>query len=214
MVRDILRRYLAAGGLLLISAGAVGGVYEDMVHAVNNDDERAVIELLRKGVDVNTVGPNGDSLLMLAARHGKPEMVKAVLGARPRIDARNAYGETALMLAAFHGHTEVVRELLARGALVNHPGWNPLIYAAAENRLGVARLLIGRGAEVNAETENGTTVLMMAARGGHLQMLLLLLEHGADPNRKSRDGVTALSHARVQEHRDLVEVLERIGAAE
>ena len=97
------------GAWLLIAATVAGaGVYEDMLHAVNNDDERAVGDLLKKGVDVNTVGPNGDSLLMLAVRQGKPAMVKTVLDARPRVNARNAYGETALMLAAFSGQLEEI----------------------------------------------------------------------------------------------------------
>ena len=125
-----LRHFL--GSLIFLVAGSAtgAGVYEDMLHAVNNDDTQTVSRLLQRGMDVNTVDAKGDSLLMLAARIGKPEMVKAILGARPRINTRNALGETALMLAAFNGHTEAVRLLLAQDAEINHPGWNPLIYAA------------------------------------------------------------------------------------
>jgi ankyrin repeat protein len=41
-------------------------------------------------------------------------MVKTLLAARPKVNARNSSGETALMLAAFGGHLEVVQILLAR----------------------------------------------------------------------------------------------------
>ena len=62
----------------------------------------------------------------------------------------------------------------------------PLINAARENRLEVARLLIARGADVNlaveAATLNGSELrspLSMAQRGGHDEMVQLLRTHGA-----------------------------------
>ena len=209
-----LRRRLCVAILLCVAATARAGVYEEMLDAVNNDDERSVAELLKRGMDVNTVGPNGDSVLMVAARHGKPGMVKTVLDARPRINVRNAFGETALMLAVFQGHTEVVRQLLTRGAEVNHSGWTPLMYAAARDRVEIARILISQGAQPNAQAENGTTALMMAAREGHLKMVLVLLEHGAELNQKTPAGYTALGMARGNGRRDVVEMLTRAGAVE
>jgi ankyrin repeat protein len=200
--------------MALPAAVGAAGVYDDLIHAVNNDDERTVAELLKRGVDVNSVGPNGDSLLMLAARHGRPPMVKLVLDAQPRVNARNAYGETALMVATFRGHTDVVRQLLARGAEVNHPGWTPLSYAAAQNRMDIARILMSQGAQINAQAENGTTALMMAAYEGHLSMVLLLMEHGADLALRNRDGQTALGLARAREHREISELLRRAGGVE
>src|SRR5262245_47594391 len=108
--------------LLIVASVATAGVYEDMMQAMDLNDERGVANLLKRGVDVDTVAPTGDTLLMLAAKGGKPAMVKTVLSARPKINARNPYGETALMLAVFHGHTDVVKQLLAQGAEVNHSG--------------------------------------------------------------------------------------------
>ena len=85
-----------------------------MIQAIGIDDERTVANLLKRGVDVDTVAPDGSTLLMLAAKAGKPPMVKTLLAARPKVNARNSFGETALMLAAFAGHLEVVRLLLAQ----------------------------------------------------------------------------------------------------
>jgi hypothetical protein len=200
--------------VLLTTGLAAAGVYEDMVHAVNNDDERTVTELLKKGVDVNSIGPNGDSLLIIAVRHGNPAMVKAVLDGRPRVDLRNAQGETALMLAALNGRLEVVRQLLERGAEVNHGGWTPLIYAASRNQVEVARLLVKQGAQVNAQATNGTSALMMAVREGHLQMTLLMLELGADINLRNDDGQSALGLAKARDRADIAQLLVRAGAVE
>lgn len=212
-----LAKGACAFALLAACAGAAAGVYEDMIHAVASDDERTVASLLKRGVDVDTVvaDTDGATLLIVAARAGKPAMVKTLLAAHPKVNARNARGETALMFAAFGGHLEVVQLLLASGAEANPAsGWTPLIYGAAGNRLDVARLLLKSGAQVNARSASGTTALMMAAREGHLGMVLLLMEHGADLGIRNDDGATALKLARERGKREVAEMLSRAGAKE
>ena len=209
-----LRIWAGTVALLACSGAGAAGVYEDMVRAMELNDERAVAGLLKRGVDVDMVTPNGDTLLMVAAKEGKPGMVNTILGAKPKVNARNPYGETALMLAVFHGHAEIARQLIAQGAEVNHNGWNPLLYATARNRLDMARLLIGHGAKVNASATNGTTALMMASREGHLAMVLFLLEHGADFTLKNDDGDTALRLAQGKGWREIAETLGKAGARE
>ena len=214
LIRPLRRRLIACGcALMLLAAGtAAAGVYEDMIQALGRDDERTVASLLKRGVDVDTVAPDGSSLLMIAARSGKPPMVKTLLAARPKLNVRNPLGETALMLAAFQGHLEVVQLLISSGAEVNQSGWTPLIYSAAQNRMDVARLLLKSGAQVNAQSASGTSALMMAAREGHLSMVLLLMEHGADLNLKTDDGATALKVARDRGKKEVADMLLRAGA--
>jgi ankyrin repeat protein len=195
-----------------VPAFAAAGVYEDMLHAIQNDDESTVASLLQRGVDVDTVSPEGESLLMLAVKAGKPNVINRIVAAKPRINVHSAFGETALMLAALKGNTETVKLLLEKGASINHPGWTPLMYSALNNRLDIARLLIGRGAQVNSTADNGTTALMMAAREGHLQMVLLLLEHNADVNHRTQFGYTALSVAQDRNMHEVAKMLIKAGA--
>ena len=54
--------------LAFAPACAAAGVYEDMMHAIKVDDNQEVASLLGRGVDVDTVSPEGESLLMLAVR--------------------------------------------------------------------------------------------------------------------------------------------------
>ena len=159
---------LVAGALLAALCGpAWSGAYEDMIRAIGMDDQRSVASLLKRGVDVDSVvAPDGDTLLILAAKEGKAGLVKLLLGARPKVNARNRHGETALMFASFHGHADVVKQLLGQGAEVNQSGWTPLMYSTVHNRTDIARVLLGKGAQVNAQTDTGITALMMAAREG------------------------------------------------
>ena len=51
----------------------------------------------------------------------------------------------------------------------------------------VVKLLLEKGAEVNAkESTNGVTALMMAANNGHPEVVKLLLEKSANVNVKVR----------------------------
>lgn len=68
------------------------------------------------GLAVDTRDEKGNTLLMLAAYHGKAETVRLLLKAGAAPDGRNAKGQTPLGGAAFKGYTEVVRLLLEAGA--------------------------------------------------------------------------------------------------
>jgi len=70
-------------------------------------------------------------------------------------------GETALMTAAKVGNLEPVRALLDGGAKVDtaDPTYNQtaLMIAVRDDHPAVVRLLVERGADVNAKTRTGQT---------------------------------------------------------
>eukprot|EP01117_Protostelium_nocturnum_P018332 TRINITY_DN764_c0_g1_i1.p3 TRINITY_DN764_c0_g1~~TRINITY_DN764_c0_g1_i1.p3 ORF type:complete len:149 (+),score=30.96 TRINITY_DN764_c0_g1_i1:669-1115(+) len=57
---------------------------------------------------------------------------------------------------------------------------------ATSGNLEICRLLIEKGANVNAEHPNEGTPLMLAAKGGHLEVFQFLIEKGADINVKTK----------------------------
>ena len=68
----------------------------------------------------NVALPEGETILMTAARTGQPEVVKLLLDAGADLNAREHwFGETALMWAAAENHAEAVRVLVEAGADVN-----------------------------------------------------------------------------------------------
>jgi ankyrin repeat protein len=67
--------------------------------------------------------------------------------------------------------------------------------AAINDRTAVLRVLLDRGADVNARTRAGWTALTYAAWRGHAEAVRLLLARGADPNVTDREGWTILQYA-------------------
>jgi uncharacterized protein len=171
------------------------GLYEQFVEAVAVDRSSEVAALLARGMDPNTVDPNGEPMLVVAARAGFEPTVDALLRAGAKVDARNGFGDTAIMVASLGGHLVLVKKLYARGAQINPAGWTPLAYAATNGKTDVVRYLIEIGANPNAVSANGTSALMMAVRGGHVETVDLLLAKGADVNQRNQNDATALAWA-------------------
>ena len=126
-------------------------------------------------------------------------------------------GFTALGLAAFFGHEDVAAYLLSRGAQVNTASHNrmrvmPLHSAVAGRHIGIARLLLEAGADVNAKQADGFVPLHGAAQNGQVEMIELLMEHGANVNTPDDDGKTALAYALDEGHVEAANLLRRHGA--
>ena len=51
--------------------------------------------------------------------------------------------------------------------------------AIYNDRLEIVKYLVEHGADVNAKTENGVTVLMSATYNNNSEMVKFLVEHGA-----------------------------------
>lgn len=168
---------LAMCGPALASADS----YVEFFRAVEVDNAPVVSELLRRGFDPNAVDEKGQLALFLALRAGSDRVASALL-AHPdlRVDRTNALGETALMMAALRGREDWVTRLLAAGAQVNRPGWTPLHYAASAPTIGVLKMLLDKGATIDARAPNGATPLMTAAQHGPEEAVAALLAAGAD----------------------------------
>lgn len=82
--------------------------------------DRDLLAYVDAGVPADLTGPDGNTLLMLAAYHGHAALVAglAELGADP--DRCNDRGQSPLAGAVFKLHREVVDALLAAGADPHH----------------------------------------------------------------------------------------------
>lgn len=209
-----MRKLLALLLLSLLSFAVRADMYEDFIIAVNNDRVAQVKEFLAKGIDPNTVGPNGEPALVLASRANFTGTVDALLAAKANVNARSAVGDTAIMAAALNGHLDLVKKLRARGADVDGAGWTPLLYAATGGHDAIVGYLLAEGANVNAVSPNGTSALMMAVRERKGSTVTLLIAKGADVNQKNDSGGTALAWALRGNEQAMAAELRRAGAKE
>ena len=221
---SILRRHILLLSCIVLIAGiGMGGAgaattseLTGFFRALRMDDASTVQRMLA----AKTVGPNdidpisGESALILALREGALQVVDVLL-ADPsiKLELNAPNGNTALMMASFKHNAPAVRALLARGAMVNRPGYTALHFAAAAGDDEITRILLDHFAYIDAEAPAKYTPLMMAAREGHETTVGLLLEEGADASQKNSESLTAAQIADRAEKPRVVAVIAKFLAA-
>ncbi|XP_022124824.2 ankyrin repeat domain-containing protein 17 isoform X1 [Pieris rapae] len=176
--------------------------------------------LLHHQAEINsrTGSKLGISPLMLAAMNGHTAAVRLLLDCGSDINAQiETNRNTALTLACFQGRHEVVSLLLDRKANVEHrakTGLTPLMEAASGGYVEVGRVLLDKGADVNAPPvpSSRDTALTIAADKGHTKFVELLLQRRAAVEVKNKKGNSPLWLAANGGHLAVVEMLYAAGA--
>lgn len=208
--------------------------------AITAGDAAAVRRLLKQRPELaRSRNERGVSALLQAHYRQNPELITALLQAKPELDIFDAAavgdtlrvqelidadsgligsfssdGWTPLHLSCFFGRVDAARLLLEAGADPSAGSRNsmantPLHAAAAGRHLRVCRLLLQKGADPDARQHGGYTALHSAALHGDRDLLNLLLEHGADPSIADDEGEQAVDYARKGSHREIAELLTR-----
>jgi len=198
-----------------------------LVNAKDDSGNSAILLAIyygRKAVKDLLLAHDPELTLYEAAAVGDVKRVRALLDedrdvAADLVNSFSHDGFTPLGLAAFFGRQEVVELLLARGAQVNVASKNrmrvmPLHSAVAGRHIGISRMLIEHGADVNAKQADGFVPLHGAAQNGQAEMIELLIEHGADVKTPTDDGRTSLAIALGEGHAEMADLLRRHGATD
>ncbi len=111
-----------------------------------------------------------------AVRSGDSERIRAVASADPSL---------AIFAAAITGDSVELETLLSGNrslaSALSPDGWTPLHLAAHFGKLDAVRILLNKGAPVNARSTNAmqNTPLHAAAAGRAAEVAKLLIDHGA-----------------------------------
>jgi ankyrin repeat protein len=197
----LIRKILRMVSIVLmgcIGLGAANAATKDEItsffRSVQMDDAGTIRKLLAAGaVSPNAIDPiSGESGLILALREGSSHVAE-VLIAHPEIklELKAPNGNTALMMAAFKHNKPAVVAMLAKGAMVNRPGYTALHFSAASGDDDITKILLDHYAYIDAEAPAKYTPLMIAAREGHESTVQLLLDEGADATLKNTESLTA-----------------------
>jgi ankyrin repeat protein len=168
----------------------------------------------KPGIVERLLAIRGDDLDVFEATvAGRADLVRADLARDPALaGAWTQDGYTALHYAAFFGGADAAEALIGAGADLeavsrNRMGVRPLNSAAAGGHGDVSRLLVERGADVNAAQEQGFTPLHAAAQNGDADLVAVFLAAGADKDARLDDGRTAADVALEAGHEALAELL-------
>lgn len=165
---------------------------------------------------VDSIGPDGQTLLLLAATHSRPDLVQLLLEFEPNVEAQSRLGSSPLEAAAASGETLIVELLLARRASMNRSESSmlgPIHLAAGAGHVEVLRLLLLKGADVDALTRDGNTALHLAVEERRRDCAKLLLASGARTDiRNSVDGDTPLHIAAGLGDEHMIKLLLQKGA--
>ena len=187
----------ALAGLALSLYAAPGDAR--LADAVMRSDRDAVRTLLQQKADVNAAQVDGMTALHWAARQNDLETVQLLLKAGAKAGSGTRYGVTPIYLAAVNGNPAMLDTFIRAGVdpnTANPGGETTLMTATRTGSLDAVKLLIDRGAQVNArEGQRGQTALMWAVLENHPAVARLLIEKGADVNAQTvvviPDGITA-----------------------
>ncbi len=186
--------------------------------AFSENNNKAVILFLKKGININAKGGILNSTLLLdAATAGDIDMLKLFYEYGAKINTHNDNKDTPLTSAAYFGHKDVLLFLLDHGADVdievyNKQGQNALFCAIYNKRYKCVEVLLKYGANIESLVYNNATALLWAIYKEDLQMVKLLLSYGANVNNpgKTRDLDPPLMVAAIDGNVGIVEELLKV----
>lgn len=158
--------------------------------ATRTGDVDAVRTLLKSGADPNATEPQVQlTALMLAAEGGHTGVVRALLEHEADVRARTRTGPAPAPRlpcvdrtgCGSHGVGIIRGGLPERGSRAPIPGaMTPLMYAAREGHIDIARMLLEARADVNEVDKNDIGPLLMAISNNRIDMARFLIDRGAN----------------------------------
>ena len=185
--------------------------------AVNEQIEQY---LLDHGADIEARDGDGNTLLIRALdRNVREQNLQWVLSHHPNLEVTDNYGNTPLCLAIWREvnpehRIGIVAYLLDHGANTEaecRAGDTALMIAVETNSMDVAKMLLERGANINARGNDGFTLLQDFAilrNPFNSDMVRFLLEHGANAEVVDDNGNTLLMLAEVSKNTGMVSILK------
>jgi quinoprotein dehydrogenase-associated probable ABC transporter substrate-binding protein len=180
-----------------------------LLNAARQRKDNIIKLLVELGADVNKADASGLTPLIAAAMRDHVPSIEVLLENGADIEEPGPQGFRPLALSIAESKYEAAKALMDGGADVSvasgEDGLTPLMVIAAQTSPAegsrflpgstrpsdIAKGLVERGAEVNAQSKNGVTALMIAATHNSAPMIGLLMDAGADPSIKNKQGLTA-----------------------
>jgi len=186
-----------------------------LLEASYNNNREEILELIRKGANVNTKTTDGVTPLMYATQNNAWNIVKILVFNGADVNILPENGRSALITAVLNNNLDIADYLVQHGADLNNKDYysiSPIIYAAAYGFYYITDMLLYYGADIKITANDGTNAIIIASMNGHTLTDSLLLSKGADINSADNLGFTSLMVACQSGFKETVEFLLKNGA--
>ena len=184
-----------------------------LMAAARTGQVESVRALLAAGADANARDTaRGQTALMWAAAQRHAEVVRALLVGGADVNARSVVRRRLGFVAGNRNGTGHSAEEQKRLSVeFDEGGYTALLFAAQQDDLDSARVLVEAGADVQDTAPVGTSALVVAVHSDSARVAEFLLEKGANPNADGA-GYSALHAAVLRGNAALVKALLAHGA--
>jgi hypothetical protein len=195
---------------LLDDLGELGLFYRELgetwkVDAIRQASRAALLEM---GVSYHAES------LAECVREGNLHAVDLFLRAGMPPDFRDKHGVPLLCLASRHRHRGVATLLLDAGALLDlqseDRGYTPLMDAVHAGAPDLVELFLERGADLDRESKDGQTALVIAVGRSDVALAARLLEKGADADKADKLGLSARKYAKLFKKAEMIAVFDAL----
>jgi len=187
---SMLDRLLKAGADP--NAGLTPAGETALMMAARTGKTDAIRVLAEAGANVNAKESwGGTTPLMWAVSEGHGEAARVLIGAGAEVNARSHY-VAAANGRGFEGRTPLANSTDAKAAEFASGWLTPLMLAARQGDVELARILVGAGADVDAAAGDGKTALALATFNGNYEVASYLVDNKADVNKADAQRFTPL----------------------
>ena len=152
----------------------------------------AIRALLESGANVNaTESWGGTTPLMWAVSGGHTDAARLLIAAGADVNAQSYY-VAAANGRGFEGRTPVANRTESKVEEFASGWLTPLMFAAREGHLGLARILVAAGAGIDTVGGDGKTALALAIFNGNYEVASFLVDNKADVNKADAQRFTPL----------------------
>ena len=203
---------------------ALDGCWNSPLHCAAENGSRAVIDfLIQSGELVSVRDKDGNTPLLIAARHGNLDALRCLLDHGASLNEENEFvvqgrydcifagNQPPIMWAFLNGHVKAVEVLLTEGAKLDRVA-NCMAHAAKSGSVAMLKVLLKHGAGINEPDYLSCTALHYAAEFGQVEATKFLLGQGARIEVKNGRRANALHEAVHNGHVKVIKELLASGA--
>ncbi|XP_067668335.1 ankyrin repeat domain-containing protein 50-like [Haliotis asinina] len=154
---------------------------DNFLHCACREGHAEVVKyiLLQDLVDINSLGHEKKSPVLIAGEQGHTEVVELLVKHGADLSLREKSGSNTLHRACYYGQFDVVKHILSLNRVdINCRGYmkrTPVMVAAEQGYKKIVELLVNHGADLSLREQSGSNILHNACYRGQFDVVKYIL---------------------------------------